>query len=90
MNSQNLTMTKDFFSSHPNIIYWRLQVTYLFPMEMQNTTFDFQLNQSPENGFCSIDPPIGTMLTLFTINCSNWTDQDQIKDFTFYGTNSSI
>ncbi|CAF1684497.1 unnamed protein product, partial [Adineta ricciae] len=39
----------------------------------------------PRDGFCSIDPKHGTVLTLFTINCSNWFDEDGIKDISVYG-----
>jgi hypothetical protein len=44
-----------------------------------------ELNEEPKNGSCLINPSNGTMLTSFTINCSNWFDRDEIKDFTFYG-----
>jgi hypothetical protein len=44
-----------------------------------------EMNEEPKNGFCSINPSNGTMFTLFTINCSNWFDRDEIKDFTVYG-----
>ncbi|UJR07020.1 hypothetical protein I4U23_011308 [Adineta vaga] len=48
-------------------------------------TFDIQLNDQPKNGFGSIEPLKGTILTLFTINCTNWFDQDEIKDYLIYG-----
>jgi hypothetical protein len=57
-----------------------------FETAMRKDSFDNKINESPREGSCSIDPFNGTTLTLFTINCSNWVDQDQIKDFTFYGS----
>lgn len=51
---------------------------------MSKAKFHMEINESPKNGHCSIDPLNGTILTLFTINCSNWFDQDEIKDYTFY------
>ncbi len=76
---------KDFFSENKEIIYWRFEVIYSFEFEISKTIFDTEINQSPKDGSCSIDPKNGTMMTLFSINCSNWFDQDQIKDYLFYG-----
>jgi hypothetical protein len=52
---------------------------------ISKNTFDIELNQPPINGSCSIDPWNGTMMTSFNINCSNWFDQDEIKDYSVYG-----
>ncbi len=52
---------------------------------ISKNTFDIELNQPPINGSCSIDPWNGTMISSFIINCSNWFDQDEIKDYLFYG-----
>jgi hypothetical protein len=76
----------NFFVEHDKIIYWRFEVIYSFQSEIIKTTFDIEMNETPKDGSCSIDPSNGTTLTLFTINCSNWFDQDEIKDFTFYGS----
>jgi hypothetical protein len=84
LNTKNLTVMKDLFAANKEIIYWRFQVIYSFGSDISQTEFDIKINEGPKNGFCSIDPLNGTMITLFTINCSNWYDQDQIKDFTFY------
>lgn len=84
-----MTLTNDFFQSSPNSTDWRLEVLYSSLSDVQNTTFDFQLNHPPQDGFCSIHPSSGTMMTLFTIDCSNWHDRDQIKDLIFYGMNPS-
>ena len=85
LNSKNLTMTKDFFSQNKEIVYWRFEVFYFFQTEIINQSFDIQLNQAPEKGVCSVNPANGTTLTLFTIHCSNWSDEDRVKDYTYYG-----
>ncbi len=84
-NTKNLTITKDFFSENNQTIYWRFEVIYSFQSEISRQVFEIEINEEPKNGFCSINPSNGTMFTLFTINCSNWFDRDEIKDFTFYG-----
>jgi hypothetical protein len=85
LNTKNLTVMKDLFAANKQIIYWRFQVIYSFGLDISQMEYDIKINEGPKNGHCSIDPLNGTMITLFTINCSNWYDQDQIKDFTFYG-----
>jgi hypothetical protein len=42
------------------------------------------MNQPPRNGSCLISPLSGTTSTLFTINCTDWIDEDGIKDYSFY------
>jgi hypothetical protein len=84
-NTKNLTITKDFFSENNQIIYWRFEVIYSFKSEISRQIFEMEINEEPKYGSCSIDPSNGTMFTSFTINCSNWFDRDEIKDFTFYG-----
>lgn len=90
METNTLTIVKDFFLRNPTIIYWRLEVIYLFGLNTSEKTFDIQMNQEPKNGTCSIDPPNGTIITVFTIDCSNWYDPDGIKDYTIYGLFSSF
>ncbi len=84
-NTKNLTILKDFFSENKETIYWRFEVIYSFLSGNSTQVFDMELNEEPKNGSCLINPSNGTMLTSFTINCSNWFDRDEIKDFTFYG-----
>ena len=84
-HTNKLTILKDFFAENDQIIYWRFQVIYSFEFGIYQSTFDIEINQPPSPGSCTIDPLYGSMNTLFTINCSNWYDKDQIKDYTFYG-----
>ncbi|CAF3978323.1 unnamed protein product [Rotaria sp. Silwood2] len=45
---------------------------------------DFMINSPPKNGTCTISPLNGTTTTLFTITCSNWIDNNGIRDYSFY------
>jgi hypothetical protein len=76
---------KDLFTENKEIIYWRFEVIYFFESEMMYNSLNIEINQKPQNGSCTINPLNGTITTVFTINCSNWFDDDQIKDYTFYG-----
>ena len=85
LNRKNLTVLEEFFNQNSKILHWRFELIYFFRLTNSSTTLDIEINQSPKNGRCSIDPSNGTSLTLFTIDCFNWTDKDEIKDWTFYG-----
>lgn len=85
LQTNTLTLTKDFFLEYSTITQWRLEVIYSSETNTSNKILDIQLNDSPRAGNCSIDPLNGTILTLFTINCSNWLDSDGIKGYTIFG-----
>ena len=89
MNTKNFTATKDLFVAYPQIEYWRFEVIYSFPSEASSSSLNFIINQSPQNGSCSIDPLNGTTDTLFTISCLNWFDEHGIKDYSLYSINLS-
>ena len=78
-------MTKDVFVENDEIVYWRFEVIYSFESETSVGVFDMQVNTPPKHGSCSVDPLNGTMMTSFNIHCFNWTDQDGIRDYSFYG-----
>ena len=84
-DTKNLTIQEDFLTENRTIVYWRFQVIYSFKSQISEKEFDIELNGIPRNGRCSIDPPNGTMLTRFIVNCFEWYDEDGIKDFTVYG-----
>ena len=90
LEADNLTILKDFFIENEQIIYWRLEVIYSFALKTSIRTFDIEVNAAPTSGICSIDPLNGSITTLFTIICSNWFDQDGIKDYIIYGLYSSF
>ncbi len=79
-------MAKEFFLENHETSYWHVEVIYSFKSSSSKETFDIEMNQSPKDGHCSINPANGTMFTLFTIHCSDWSDEDEMKDFTFYSS----
>lgn len=90
VHSKNLTVTKDLFSQHNESLYWRFAAIYSFASATINQTFDVELNHPPRYGSCSMHPHNGTLMTLFTIQCSHWFDDDLIKDYSFYGLYSLL
>ncbi|CAF1262786.1 unnamed protein product, partial [Adineta ricciae] len=84
-NTRNLTVPNHLFSQYTNGSYWRFEVVYTFNNKPSLGALDFVMNQPPRSGSCSINPPNGTTITLFQITCSNWFDENGIKDYSFYG-----
>ena len=82
--SSNFTVTNQLFLQNPNVEFWRFEVIYLFSSQTSTGVLNFVLNQPPQNGSCSIFPSNGTTTTLFQISCSNWSDEDGIKDYSLY------
>ena len=72
------------FSTNPSITLWRFEVVYSFPSETSSSALNFLINQPPRNGSCSISPRNGTTLTLFSISCPSWFDEDEIKDYSLF------
>ena len=58
---------------------------YFFTSENSSSALNFIINQPPRNGSCVINPLNGNTTTVFTIVCSNWVDEDGIKDYSVYG-----
>jgi hypothetical protein len=85
MNTSNFTATNNLFLNNSQILYWRFEVVYLFVSTQSSSALNFVINPPPQNGSCSIIPLNGTTSTLFTINCSNWFDENGIQDYSFYG-----
>ena len=84
INTTNLTASNQLFIQNPSFLYWRFEVIYSFPSESSSSALNFVINQPPENGSCYISPLNGTILTLFSISCTNWFDFDDIKDYSLY------
>lgn len=85
-NITNFTSLNNLFLSNSSIVYWRFQVTYSIGTETSSGALNFLINQPPQNGTCLITPSNGTTSTVFTISCSNWVDDEEIRDYTFYST----
>ena len=80
-NTSNFTSTNQLFLNHPEIKLWKFEVVYSFRSETSISSLNFLINQPPSNGSCSIFPLNGTITTSFEIICSNWFDEDGIKDY---------
>jgi hypothetical protein len=84
IHTTDFTVTNKLFLNNPERIYWRFEVIYTFEKENSSSSFIFRINQPPRNGSCNINPLNGTTNTLFTISCSNWFDENKIKDYFVY------
>ncbi|CAM4949155.1 unnamed protein product [Rotaria socialis] len=82
-NTANFTAKNNLFVSNALINYWRFEVVYSSSLQNGSSTIDFEINQSPQNGSCSISPQNGTTTTLFNISCSNWQDSDGVQGYSF-------
>lgn len=63
---------------------WRFEVVYSFINEESRSALNFRVNRPPSNGSCAISPTNGTTMTLFSVSCPYWIDEDQIKDYSLY------
>ena len=88
--SSNFTVTNQLFLQNPNVEFWRFEVIYSFSSQTSTGVLNFVLNQPPQNGSCSIFPSNGTITTLFSISCSNWFDEDGIKDYSLYSFTNQL
>ena len=86
--TSNFTSTNELFLNYPQINLWRFEVIYSFSGSITSSALNFLLNQSPQNGSCSISPLNGTTSSLFTISCLNWYDEHGIKDYSLYQRSS--
>ena len=88
-NTSHFTALSELFGAYPQIRYWRFQVVDTFPTEISSSALNFEMNESPANGSCSIFPLNGSTSTLFSVSCPQWTDQDGIEDYSLYNTSLS-
>lgn len=85
-NTSNFTAEKDLFLRNSQFSLWRFEVIYGFPAETSSSALDFVINEPPSNGSCSINPLSGTTSTAFHISCTDWFDENGIKEYSLYGT----
>ncbi|CAF4452471.1 unnamed protein product, partial [Adineta steineri] len=83
-NTSNFTATNQLFLSNPHINLWQFEVVYSFLQETSSSSLNIVLTKSPSNGSCSINPLNGTTNSLFDVFCSNWFDDNDIKDYSVY------
>lgn len=88
-NTTNYTAINQLFLENPSQNLWRFEVVYQFATENSSSSLNFIINTPPSNGSCEINPSNGTTNTLFNISCSNWFDDDTIKDYLLYCSFSS-
>ena len=89
-SSSNFTVLNQLFIQNPTVQFWKFEVVYSFRNETSTSALHFVLNQPPQNGSCSISPSNGTTTTLFLISCSNWSDEDGIKDYSLYSFTNQL
>ena len=89
-NTSHFTATHDLFLRFPNITHWRFEVIYQFETISSLSALHFEINPTPANGSCQINPKIGITNTLFNVNCSNWQIKEKIKEYSLYTTSRQI
>ncbi|CAF1602837.1 unnamed protein product, partial [Adineta ricciae] len=87
-NTTNFTALDQLFVDNPQISYWKFEAVYSFPTTISRSALNFIVNEPPVNGSCSISPQNGTTSTVFHISCSDWFDDDGIKDYSVYSWQS--
>ena len=83
-NTSSFTATNQLFLANIQITLWRFEVVYAFEKATSSSALNFVINQSPYNGSCSIESLNDTTNTLFTVDCPDWFDEDNIKDYSLY------
>ena len=86
--TSNFTATNELFLQDESIEFWRFEVVYTFTSKTSSSALNFQINQPPTGGSCSIDPSEGTTSDLFAISCPDWVDENKIQDYSLYGKTS--
>ena len=72
MKTSHFTVDEQLFSLNPSGGLWRFVVVYSFSSGRSTSALDFLIYPPLENR---------TTLTLFTVSCPDWFDDDGIKDY---------
>ncbi len=82
----------EMFSLYPDVSRWKIEFTATTSslnggLAEGSSSLVIEINQLPKNGTCTIFPMNGiAAVTNFTINCSNWVDEDgRIMRYEFFG-----
>lgn len=83
ISGANISVGRDFFlASSPDTVH-SFEIEHILTNGQSPNWFNIRPNHGPKNGTCSINPPGGTTGTYFHIECFNWTDPEQVKDYSF-------
>jgi hypothetical protein len=82
--TNNLTVSKELFMKNHLINYFKFEVIYFFSNGNSSSSMNFKRNSPPSNGSCEINSLNDPTTPLFNISCSNWFDENGIKDYLFY------
>lgn len=92
MNTRELTILNSLFESNPLTFRWKVEFTLTTISQSSGITTGkssliVQINQMPKHGSCNISRTQGySAETEFTIECTNWADDDgYIKKYLFSG-----
>ena len=100
LSTNELTLLPTLFHVYANVSYWKID----FIVSSQSGTggeisiltgmssLILKTNSLPLNGKCTVSPSVGiSLLTYFTISCSNWKDTDgQIVKYEFLGNETKF
>ena len=89
-NTTSLTATNDLFRSYSNETHWKFEVIYSFETVSSSSAVNFEINQPLSYGSCRIEQHIGTINTLFNVNCSNWKFKENIKEYSLHMSSRQI
>ena len=75
------------FQTFSNVSYWKIDFIVNNNFSIGTSSLVLKQNSLPRNGHCSVDLFQGiSLLTYFTITCSNWIDLDgKIVKYEFMG-----
>ena len=75
------------FNNYSVVSYWRVDLSINNQFTTGNATLILKKNLLPTDGDCFVDKTNGaSLLTWFTIKCTNWTDPDGfISTYEYFG-----
>ena len=90
--NSDLTVFSSLFQDYPIDTIWKIELATTLIYNNGNqaekglTSVIVYVNHPPKHGSCAVSPTIGTTNTLFSLNCTNWIDNDgSVVNYAFYG-----